>query len=48
MPEALWVVEAEKLGPLVVAMDAHGSSLYEQVDRLAEENLAMIKRDLGL
>jgi len=48
MPEALWVVEAEELGPLVVAMDAHGSSLYEQVDRMAEENLAKIKRDLGL
>lgn len=48
MPEALWVVEAEDLGPLVVAMDAHGSSLYEHVDRRAEENLALIKRDLGL
>jgi fumarate hydratase subunit beta len=48
MPEALWVVEAEELGPLVVAMDAHGSSLYEQVDRKAAENLAVIKRDLDL
>ncbi len=48
MPEALWVVEADGLGPLVVAMDAHGGSLYEQVDRRAEENLVEIKKDLGL
>ena len=32
MPEALWVVEAEDLGPLVVAMDAHGRSLYREVE----------------
>jgi fumarate hydratase subunit beta len=47
MPEALWVVEAENLGPLVVAMDAHGGSLYADVDREAERNLAQLKKDLG-
>lgn len=48
MPEALWVVEAKDLGPLVVAMDAHGNSLYEAVNAGAEKNLARVKKDLGL
>ncbi|MDF2957822.1 MAG: Tartrate dehydratase beta subunit/Fumarate hydratase class I [Candidatus Alkanophagales archaeon MCA70_species_1] len=28
--EALWVFHAEKLGPLLVAVDAHGNDLYER------------------
>lgn len=48
MPEALWVVEAKDLGPLVVAMDAHGNSLYDAVNAGAEKNLARVKKDLGL
>lgn len=28
IPEALWVLEVERFGPLVVAMDAHGGSVY--------------------
>jgi fumarate hydratase subunit beta len=46
MPEALWVVEAHELGPMIVAMDAHGNSMYEAVDRQAESSLAEIKRTL--
>ena len=30
MPEALWVMEVEDLGPLTVAMDAHGGNLYDR------------------
>ena len=48
MPEALWVVEARSLGPLVVAMDANGGSLYDDVNGQAEKNLARIKKDLEL
>lgn len=48
MAEALWVVEARGLGPLVVAMDARGGSLYNEVEREAEERLMRIKADLGL
>lgn len=29
MPEALWVFTVDCFGPLVVAMDAHGASLYK-------------------
>lgn len=31
MAEAMWKFSAENLGPLIVAMDAHGNSLYEDV-----------------
>jgi len=30
MPEALWVLEVKSFGPLVVAMDARGGSLYHR------------------
>ncbi len=29
IPEALWVLEVERFGPLIVAMDAHGESVYQ-------------------
>lgn len=48
MPEALWVVEVRDLGPLVVAMDSHGRSLYDEVEHRARMNLTRIKGDLGL
>ncbi|MBR1973468.1 MAG: fumarate hydratase C-terminal domain-containing protein, partial [Candidatus Methanomethylophilaceae archaeon] len=31
MAEAMWRFETERFGPLIVAMDAEGNSLYEQV-----------------
>jgi len=31
MAEALWIFEADRFGPLVVAMDAHGKSIYKDV-----------------
>ncbi|WP_414469524.1 FumA C-terminus/TtdB family hydratase beta subunit [Methanobacterium sp. ACI-7] len=31
VPEAIWELEVEKFGPLVVAMDSHGNNLYEEV-----------------
>ncbi len=30
MPEAVWIFHVEQFGPLVVAMDAHGKSIYER------------------
>lgn len=33
MAEAMWEFEADRLGPLVVAMDSKGNSLYEDVRR---------------
>jgi tartrate dehydratase beta subunit/fumarate hydratase class I family protein len=30
MPEAVWIFKVKNLGPLIVAMDAHGNSLYRR------------------
>lgn len=35
MPEAVWVLEVENFGPLVVGVDAKGRDLYEEVLALA-------------
>jgi tartrate/fumarate subfamily iron-sulfur-dependent hydro-lyase beta chain len=32
MPEAVWHLRAENLGPLVVAMDSHGRSLFKEIE----------------
>jgi tartrate/fumarate subfamily iron-sulfur-dependent hydro-lyase beta chain len=37
IPEALWEIEVKHF-PAIVAMDAHGESLYEQVARSTEAN----------
>ena len=39
MPEAVWVFEAENFGPLTVSMDAHGNSLYDEVNKLSKKKL---------
>ncbi|MDO9046031.1 MAG: FumA C-terminus/TtdB family hydratase beta subunit [Methanobacteriaceae archaeon] len=31
VPEAIWELEVEKFGPLVVAMDSKGANLYEEI-----------------
>ncbi len=48
MPEALWVLEGDNFGPLTVAIDAHGNSIYEQVSEQVEENVKKIREKLGL
>jgi L(+)-tartrate dehydratase beta subunit len=42
MPECLWKFRVKDFGPLIVAMDAHGRSLYEEVTAQARERLAGI------
>ncbi len=39
IPEAVWVLEVEKFGPLIVSIDTKGDSLYEKVNKRVEENL---------
>lgn len=48
MPEALWVLEANNFGPLLVAIDAHGNSIYELVDKEVEKNILDARKKLGL
>jgi len=37
IPEAAWILEVEKFGPLIVAQDAHGGDLYADVVRRAQK-----------
>jgi len=51
MPEAIWVMEVERFGPLVVAMDSHGKSLYKDLSVTVGKNMDAIRariRGLGL
>ena len=36
MAESLWAFEAKEFGPMIVAVDAHGIDLYQEVRRSAE------------
>ncbi|MFH1106958.1 MAG: FumA C-terminus/TtdB family hydratase beta subunit [Candidatus Micrarchaeota archaeon] len=42
MPEAMWTLEAVRLGPLIVTMDAHGNSLYDAVSKKVKANLGRL------
>jgi fumarate hydratase subunit beta len=48
MPEALWILEAERFGPLIVAIDTTGANLFEQVMNRVETNREKIYTKLGL
>lgn len=48
MPEALWMLEADGFGPLIVAIDAHGNSMYEGVQASVDKNLPSIRESLGI
>jgi len=39
-PESLWQFRIRDFGPLLVAMDSHGSSLYDAVDHAARDRRA--------
>jgi fumarate hydratase subunit beta len=48
MPEALWILEGNGFGPLIVAIDSHGKSIYADVDKRVNENVVAIRSKLGL
>ena len=35
VPEAIWVLEVKEWGPLIVAMDSHGNSMFKEVKEKA-------------
>jgi L(+)-tartrate dehydratase beta subunit len=47
-PESLWKFRVRGFGPLVVAMDSHGGSLYAQVKRDAGSRRAAALASLGV
>ena len=47
-PESLWKFRVRGFGPLVVAMDSHGASLYENVNTHARARRAAALKRLGV
>jgi L(+)-tartrate dehydratase beta subunit len=47
-PESLWKFRVNGFGPLLVAMDSHGASLYAQVKDAAQQRRAEALRRLGV
>ena len=47
-PESLWKFRVKGFGPLLVAMDSHGGSLYDEVDRKARAQRAKTLQKLGV
>ena len=47
-PESLWKFRVRGFGPLLVAMDSHGSSLYSDVNRAARQRRQEALRKLGV
>jgi fumarate hydratase subunit beta len=48
MPEALWHLKCRHLGPLVVAMDAHGHSMYANVRDAMNEAEGRVREIIGI
>lgn len=47
-PEAFWVIEVERFGPLIVGIDTFGNNLYKDVMKEAEKNKAKIAEILEI
>ena len=47
-PESLWKFRVRGFGPLLVAMDSHGGSLYAKVKEAAQQRRAEALRRLGV
>ena len=47
-PESLWKFRVKGFGPLLVAMDSHGGSLYDEVRAAAQSRRAQVLASLGV
>jgi len=47
-PESLWKFRVRDFGPLLVAMESHGGSLYRQIGDSARERRAAVLAELGV
>lgn len=43
MPECLWKFRVKDFGPLIVAIDAHGNSLYQKIQARAAERIKALE-----
>ncbi len=47
-PEALWIFEVERFGPLIVAIDSHGNNLFKQVSEEVQKNKSKVYDIIGI
>lgn len=47
VPEAMWHLEVENLGPITVVIDSFGNDLYEDLRKRIDENLSRTLKILG-
>ena len=48
MPEALWIMEVERFGPLIVSIDSTGENLFKQISTKVEKNRSEIYKHAGI
>ena len=48
MPECLWVLHVEELGPMIVTIDSHGNNLTEYVNAQVSMRLKRILTEMSL
>lgn len=48
MPEAVWIMNAEKFGPLVVGITAHGENMFVNLAEEIKKNEAEARKKLGI
>jgi fumarate hydratase subunit beta len=48
MPEALWIMEVDQFGPLIVAIDSTGENLFEQVKAKVKQSRQKVYQIAGL
>lgn len=46
MAEAVWKLKTENFGPLIVTMDSHGKSIYDDINQKVAENLKKIYKKI--
>jgi L(+)-tartrate dehydratase beta subunit len=47
-PESLWRFKIHNFGPLLVAMDSHGGSIYQEVNSDVTRNKLDVLKSLGI
>jgi tartrate/fumarate subfamily iron-sulfur-dependent hydro-lyase beta chain len=48
MTAAVWVLRVSRLGPLIVAMDAHGKNIFDELQSRVDASLEKIFKDLKI
>ena len=47
-PESLWKFKLKEFGPLLVAMDSHRQSMYDEVQASVEQNRVKALERMGI